>query len=166
MERKPKNIFVDGAIAPSFIAESIAKHRSKTGIGGHNIFLGPVRADDVNGQIVKAIEYTAYKEMALEKMHDIREAIFLKYDLTCVHVHHSLGTVKAVKFVYLFLHQQSTVVRLSMPVMKWWSILSRNCLFGVRRFLITSLINGSKMYNLEYCHPRPYRTARSGGCQL
>ena len=33
--------------------------------------------------------------MALEKMHEIREAIFSKYDLTCMHVYHSLGTVAA-----------------------------------------------------------------------
>ena len=33
--------------------------------------------------------------MALEKMHEIREAIFEKYELTCMHVYHSLGKVKA-----------------------------------------------------------------------
>ena len=32
--------------------------------------------------------------MALEKMHEIREDIFGKYDLTCMHVYHSLGLVK------------------------------------------------------------------------
>jgi molybdopterin synthase catalytic subunit len=31
--------------------------------------------------------------MALEKMHAIRENIFDKYDLTCMHVYHSLGKV-------------------------------------------------------------------------
>jgi len=31
--------------------------------------------------------------MALEKMYDIREDIFAKYPLTCMHVHHSLGRV-------------------------------------------------------------------------
>jgi molybdopterin synthase catalytic subunit len=33
-----KNIFVEGAIAPSFIADSITKHAIKTNIGAHNIF--------------------------------------------------------------------------------------------------------------------------------
>jgi molybdopterin synthase catalytic subunit len=33
--------------------------------------------------------------MALEKMHEIREEIFSKYDLICMHVHHSLGKVAA-----------------------------------------------------------------------
>ena len=94
-EKKPKNIFVEGAIGALFIAESIAKHSTKTGIGAHNIFLGQVRADLIDDKPVAAIEYTTYKEMALEKMHEIREAIFNKYDLTCMHVHHSLGMVKA-----------------------------------------------------------------------
>lgn len=95
MERKPKNIFVEGAIAPAFITDSIAKHSSKTNIGGHSIFLGQVRADVIGEKTVAAIEYTTYEELALEKMHVIREEIFAKYELTCMHVHHSLGKVAA-----------------------------------------------------------------------
>ena len=90
-----KNIFQEGAIAAHFIAKSIAKHATKTEIGGHNIFLGQVRADDIDGKKVTAIEYTSHVDMALEKMHEIREAIFAKYPLTCMHVHHSLGVIKA-----------------------------------------------------------------------
>ena len=94
-ERKPKNIFVQGPIAAAFIANSIQKHSTKTDIGGHSIFLGQVRADKMEGKEVVSIEYTAYEEMALEKMHTIREDIFAKYDLTCMHVYHSLGKVAA-----------------------------------------------------------------------
>ena len=65
-----------GPIAASFIADSIQKHSSKTDIGGHSIFLGQVRADKIDGKEVSAIEYTAYEEMALEKMHAIREEFF------------------------------------------------------------------------------------------
>ena len=90
-----KNIFVQGPIAASFIGDSIQKHSSKTGIGGHSIFLGQVRADLVEGKTVSAIEYTAYEELALEKMHAIREEIFAKYALTCMHVYHSLGKIAA-----------------------------------------------------------------------
>ena len=92
---KLKNIFIQGAIPASFIADSIQKHSSKTGIGGHSIFLGQVRADEINGKKVTAITYTAYEQMALQKMHDIREAVFAKYELTCMHVYHSLGKVSA-----------------------------------------------------------------------
>ncbi|MBP6687287.1 MAG: molybdenum cofactor biosynthesis protein MoaE [Lacibacter sp.] len=95
MERKPKNIFEQGAIHPAFIADSIAKHSTKKDIGGHSIFLGQVRADVIDEKKVAAIEYTAYEELALEKMHTIREDIFAKYELTCMHVHHSLGAVAA-----------------------------------------------------------------------
>jgi molybdopterin synthase catalytic subunit len=94
-QRKPRDIFVQGPIDPAFIANSIGKHSSKTEIGGHSIFLGQVRADAIDGKKVSLIEYTAYEEMALEKMHAIREAIFEKYELTCMHVYHSLGKVGA-----------------------------------------------------------------------
>lgn len=95
MEKKIRNIFVQGKIEPAFIAESIEKHSVKTTIGGHSIFLGQVRADVINTKEITAIEYTAYEEMALEKMHAIRESIFAKYELTCLHVYHSLGMVAA-----------------------------------------------------------------------
>jgi molybdopterin synthase catalytic subunit len=93
--KKPKNVFVDGAITADFIAESIQKHSTRLDIGGHSIFLGQIRADSIDGKIVTAIEYTSYEDMALEKMQEIRELIFGKYSLTCAHVYHSLGTVQA-----------------------------------------------------------------------
>ena len=94
-DKKPKNIFMQGPIPAGFIADSIQKHSSKTDIGAHSIFLGQVRDDLVGDKKVAAIDYTTYEEMALEKMHEIREAIFSKYALTCMHVHHSLGKVAA-----------------------------------------------------------------------
>ena len=89
-----KNIFIDGPISTEKIANSIASHQSKTNIGAHSIFLGQVRADETNLGAVSAIEYTAYNEMALELAHGIREDIFSKYDLTCMHIYHSLGKVE------------------------------------------------------------------------
>jgi molybdopterin synthase catalytic subunit len=94
-ERKIKNIFYQGAIPALFIAESIEKHRSQTAIGGHSIFLGQIRADEKNGKKITAIEYTSYEQMALGKMHGIREMIFEKYPITCMHVYHSLGKINA-----------------------------------------------------------------------
>ena len=93
--KKIKNIFTEGPIDPAFISDSIAKHATKTSIGGHSIFLGQVRADDIDGKKVAAIEYTSHVDMALEKMTEIREYIFAKYPLNCMHVHHSLGSIKA-----------------------------------------------------------------------
>ncbi len=94
-KKKPKNVFRQGAISSEFIGNSIAKHQTKTSIGAHNIFLGQVRADEVDGKIITAIDYTAYEEMANQKFYEIREATFEKYDLTCMHIYHSLGKVNA-----------------------------------------------------------------------
>ncbi|WGQ09867.1 molybdenum cofactor biosynthesis protein MoaE [Pedobacter gandavensis] len=92
-DRKIKNIFVNGKIESGFIGESIAKHSSKTTIGGHSIFMGQVRRDDQGGKFVSAIEFTAYETLALEKMNLIREEIFDKYPIICLHVYHSLGVI-------------------------------------------------------------------------
>ena len=94
-ERKAKNVFMDGAISSQFIGESIAKHQSKTTIGAQNIFLGQVRADKVDGKQISAIDYTAHQEMANAKFFEIRETTFEKFNLTCMHIYHSLGEVKA-----------------------------------------------------------------------
>ena len=94
-DKKHKQIFVKGAIGSSFIADSIQKHSTKTTIGAHSIFLGQVRSDSRDDRKVVAIDYTTYEEMALEKMHEIREGIFAKYPLTCMHIYHSLGTIAA-----------------------------------------------------------------------
>ena len=94
-DKKIKNVFKNGPINSEFIGESIYKHQTKTSIGAHNIFLGQVRADEIDGKRVKAIEYTAYEDMANAKFHEIREATFEKFDLTCMHIYHSLGTVNA-----------------------------------------------------------------------
>ena len=93
--KKTQNVFIQGAISSSFIGESIAKHQSKTSIGAHNIFLGQVRADVIDNKTVTAIEYSAYEAMASKKVNEIREVAFEKFELTCMHIFHSLGTVKA-----------------------------------------------------------------------
>lgn len=90
----PKNVLKEGAITSQFIGDSIAKHQSKTTIGAHSIFLGQIRADKLNGKTVSAIEYTAHLEMANKEFHEIREATFKKFNLTCMHIYHSLGLVK------------------------------------------------------------------------
>jgi molybdopterin synthase catalytic subunit len=93
--KKKKNVWVEGPVRPEFIADSIAKHSSRHDIGAHSIFLGQVRADEKDGQRVTGIEYTAYREMADEVLHAIREDAFAQYPLTCLHIYHSLGHVAA-----------------------------------------------------------------------
>tara|TARA_R110002072_G_scaffold302060_3_gene483638 strand:- start:207 stop:653 length:447 start_codon:yes stop_codon:yes gene_type:complete len=93
-EKKPKKVFVQGAISPKKIANSIAHHQVRTNIGAHDIFLGQVRADIIDGKKVVAIDYSAYEEMAELEFHKIREEAFSKFNLTCMHIYHSIGPVK------------------------------------------------------------------------
>lgn len=91
--RKPKPIFKEGAISAESIGKSIANHQSKTDIGAHSIFLGQVRADEIDGKKVSAIEYSAQESMAEKEVFRIREEAFEKYNLTCMHIYHSIGLV-------------------------------------------------------------------------
>ena len=92
---KSKKLFTEGAVTPEFIASSISKHSSQKNIGAHCIFLGQIRSDEINGSAVQAIDFTAYREMAEEEYFNIRELIFAKYNLICMHVYHSLGRVNS-----------------------------------------------------------------------
>ncbi len=94
-DKKIKNVFVEGPITPEKIANSIAHHQVKKNIGAHDIFLGQVRADEIEGKEVKAIDYSAYEDMANKVFDEIREAAFDRYNLTCAHIYHSIGLVKA-----------------------------------------------------------------------
>jgi len=94
-ERTVKNCFKERAISAQFIGESIGKHQSKTTIGAHQIFLGQVRADFIDGKEVVAIEYSTYEEMANRVFNEIRETAFTKFDLVCMHIYHSIGVVKS-----------------------------------------------------------------------
>lgn len=93
-KKKIKNSLVEGPITPEKIAKSIAHHQVKTNIGAHDIFLGQVRADEIDGKQVVAIDYSAYAEMANKVFDDIKEEAFQKFDLTCGHIYHSTGIVK------------------------------------------------------------------------
>jgi molybdopterin synthase catalytic subunit len=93
-KHKKKSMFVEGPVSPHFIGESVAKHASDHSIGAHQIFLGQVRADEQDGRKVVAIDYSAYQEMADLSYAAYREVLFGKYQLTCMHVYHSLGTVR------------------------------------------------------------------------
>lgn len=92
--KKIKNCFREGAISSNFVGESIGKHQSKTTIGAHQIFLGQVRKDTIDDKSVIAIEYTSHEDMANKVFEEIREEAYSKFDLTCMHIYHSLGEVK------------------------------------------------------------------------
>jgi molybdopterin synthase catalytic subunit len=93
-EKALKNCFRQGAISAQFIGDSITKHQTKKTIGAHQIFLGQVRADEIDGKEVMAIEYSAYEEMANKVFEEIREAAFQQFELVCMHIYHSAGVVE------------------------------------------------------------------------
>lgn len=117
-ETKKKEVLVNGAISPEFIAQSISKHASKKNIGAHDIFLGQVRADEINGKQVAGINYSSYKEMAENTFHIIRESAFHKFDLICMHIHHSYGLVKAGE-ICLFVFVSSKHRKVAFEACQW-----------------------------------------------
>jgi molybdopterin synthase catalytic subunit len=92
---KAHNVFINGPIPAQLVGDLVEKHNTKTATGAHGIFLGQVRADAIADKTVAAIEFSAYEEMATEMFGDIREAVFGSYPISCLHIHHSLGTVNA-----------------------------------------------------------------------
>jgi molybdopterin synthase catalytic subunit len=59
-------------------------------------FLGQVRADEVGGKRVKAIEYSAYEDMVHVEAEKIKETIFSEFnDVKSIEIVHSTGLVNA-----------------------------------------------------------------------
>jgi molybdopterin synthase catalytic subunit len=117
-----KTVFIQGPISSEFIGQSIAKHQSKTTIGAHNIFLGQVRADEIDGNSVVAIEYSAYEEMAEAALARIRVKAFAEFDLICMHIYHSLGVVKAGEvclFVFVSATRRKQVYEATEAIVNW-----------------------------------------------
>ena len=64
--------------------------------GGHSIFVGQVRADEINGKKVKAIEYSAYEGMVKVEGDRIKETILSEFkDTRSIYIVHSTGIVNA-----------------------------------------------------------------------
>lgn len=133
--KKPKKVFVHGPITGTDIGISITKHQTKTDIGAHDIFLGQVRADVIEGKEVVAIDYSAYEEMAEKAFHEIREAGFAKFDLSCMHIYHSLGEVK-VGEICLFVFTSSKHRKMAMDATRFLveEIKAKVPIFGKERF--------------------------------
>ena len=68
-KKKIKNSLVQGPITPEKIANSIAHHQVKTNIGAHDIFLGQVRADEIEGKNVVAINMSKFYDKNKKKMY-------------------------------------------------------------------------------------------------
>jgi len=91
-----KNILINGPVSASMITEAISRVGALTAAGGHSVFIGQVRADDIAGKKVVAIEYTSYESMVLSEAEKINNKILSTYiDVRSVEILHSSGIVKA-----------------------------------------------------------------------
>jgi molybdopterin synthase catalytic subunit len=88
-------LFVAGPIKPDQIAGSISSFSELKQVGAHSIFMGQVRNDLIDGRKVRAIEYTAYEEMARDKADEIVIKTSKNFALEDVKIYHSLGEVKS-----------------------------------------------------------------------
>ena len=89
------NYLIIGPVTQKIITV-IEKMGGRTDSGGHMIFLGQVRADEINGKKVKAIEYSAYIELVSVEAEKIKKSIFSEFpDVKSVDIIHSTGIVRA-----------------------------------------------------------------------
>ena len=73
-KKKIKNSLVEGPITPEKIGTSIAHHQVKTNIGAHDIFLGQVRADEIEGKT----PFIRKVEMSIDDAHKVANMLIVK----------------------------------------------------------------------------------------
>ena len=90
------NFLTQGPVSQKQISDLIGKMSGKTDSGCHSIFLGQVRADEINGKRVKAIEYSAYVEMVNVEAEKITISILSEFDdVRLIDIIHSTGLVRS-----------------------------------------------------------------------
>jgi len=90
------NYLTDGPVNQELIARFIEKMGDRTDTGGHTIFLGQIRADEIDRKKVLAIEYSAYEGLVKIEADKIKEAVLKEFsDAKTIDIVHSTGIVKA-----------------------------------------------------------------------
>lgn len=85
---------INGPISPEFISGFIAKRDTDTASGAYAVFLGRVRADQMEGKTVAGIEYSAYDDMVESAEKEICRLMMEKHDqLTGIFIFHAAGIV-------------------------------------------------------------------------
>ena len=94
--RMKNRYLVGGPITPVLISELMTLGDDDAGTGAVSVFIGKVRDDEVDGKRVKAIEYSAYEEMAVREADGIAATVRSAFsDVRSVIIVHSLGVVRA-----------------------------------------------------------------------
>lgn len=87
---------VRGAIDPDTVSVIIKSLQEDSEAGAHSLFLGQVRSDIIGERKVKAIEYSAYKEMVEGESARIKRVTTDAFpDIRKIIIIHSTGIVKA-----------------------------------------------------------------------
>jgi molybdopterin synthase catalytic subunit len=90
------NYLIEGPVTTEMISSFMQQMAERTDSGGHSFFLGQVRADEVNGKKVSAIEYSAYENMVKVEADQIKDSVFSEFDdVKSIFIIHSKGIVKA-----------------------------------------------------------------------
>ena len=87
-------MFIDGAIPFSTVNQVVSLLEKDKQLGAYTIFVGQIRADQMQERAVVGIDYSAYKEMAQKVLLQIKNEALKQYDIRQVSIFHSLGYVK------------------------------------------------------------------------
>ncbi len=91
-----EELLYDGPLPYRLVADIMATDAAFDDRGGVSVFAGQVRADEDERGKVKAIEYSAYEEMAGKECNEVVEIVMRAFpDVKSVRVVHSTGVVKA-----------------------------------------------------------------------
>ena len=112
---------INSPVTKQQIAELITGTESNSDSGGHSVFLGQVRSDEINGKRVRAIEYSAYDSMVNAEADKIIGEISARFrDVKSIRMLHSIGIVKAGEFSLLVMvsagHRREAIDACSMAV--------------------------------------------------
>jgi molybdopterin synthase catalytic subunit len=115
------NCLISGPISQKIISEIVLRIGRHKDAGGNMLFLGQVRADEIEGKRVKAIEYSAYTEMVNAEAEKIKQTIFSEFeDVKSIDIIHSTGIVSTGEISLLVLvcsgHRQQAMLACSKAV--------------------------------------------------
>ena len=112
---------ITGPIGSDLIAAAISGAGNSKKSGGHSVFIGQVRDDEIGGKRVAAIEYSAYEPLVKFEAEKIRDEILAEYsDVISAVIKHSTGVVKAGEISLLVLvsagHRHHAIIACSKAV--------------------------------------------------
>jgi len=87
------NILLQGPLSALQLANCLAEFESDPHVGANSSFVGRVRADVVEGKVVKGIEYSAYESMAAKVAAEIEGECREKFGADRMRIWHAVGFV-------------------------------------------------------------------------